>query len=123
MNYSMIILLILMFVAMYFFTVRPQKKQQEKRAEMLQKMKKGDSIVTIGGMKGKIDEIDMEAKEVVIDVDGVFLTFDIAAIRQVNNSTATPTQTTPVEEKNSEKIEEKVEDTEKVSKEETTEEK
>lgn len=90
-NYMLIIVFVLMFGGMYFLSIRPQKKQQAKRAEMMQQMKKGDSVVTIGGMKGKIDEIDNANKEVVIDVDGVFLTFDLAAIRTITPASSVST--------------------------------
>ncbi|GKQ42106.1 preprotein translocase subunit YajC [Companilactobacillus sp. RD055328] len=98
-NYMFIILMILMFGGMYFLSIRPQKKQQAKRAEMMQQMKKGDPVVTIGGMKGKIDEVDNETKEVVIDVDGVFLTFDMGAIK-----TVTPTNTAKTTSTSTKKI-------------------
>lgn len=82
-NMIFLVFIILMFVGMYFLSIRPQKKMQAKRAEMLKNMKKGDKVVTIGGMKGKVDEVNMDAKETVLDIDGVYLTFDIAAIRKV----------------------------------------
>lgn len=94
-NIIFLVFIILMFVGMYFLSIRPQKKMQAKRAEMLQNMKKGDKVVTIGGMKGKIDEINMDSKETVLDIDGVYLTFDIAAIKKVeplNTTTDTNTE-------------------------------
>ena len=46
--------LILMAVVFYFILWRPQKKEQKKRAEFLSNLKKGDKIVTIGGLYGVI---------------------------------------------------------------------
>ncbi|VBB06054.1 preprotein translocase yajc [Lucifera butyrica] len=46
--------LILMAIIFYFLLYRPQQKQQKKRAEMLNGLKKGDRIVTIGGLFGTI---------------------------------------------------------------------
>ena len=46
--------LILMAVVFYFILWRPQKKEQKKRAEFLANLKKGDKIVTIGGLYGVI---------------------------------------------------------------------
>ncbi len=50
--------LILLFVVFYFLLIRPQQKQQKNRKEMLSKLKKGDRVVTIGGIHGIIKEID-----------------------------------------------------------------
>lgn len=50
--------LVLLFVVFYFLLIRPQQKQQKARKEMLSALKKGDRIVTIGGIHGVIKEID-----------------------------------------------------------------
>ena len=50
---------------------------------MFSQMKKGDRVVTIGGLHGVIDSIDNDAKTVVIDSDGIYLTFNLGAIRDV----------------------------------------
>ena len=49
--------LILMGVIFYFLLYRPQKKEQKKRADLLDNLKKGDRIVTIGGVYGTITAI------------------------------------------------------------------
>ncbi|MEN6412605.1 MAG: preprotein translocase subunit YajC [Veillonellales bacterium] len=46
--------IILMVVIFYYLLYRPQKKEQRKRSEMLDSLKKGDRIVTIGGVHGTI---------------------------------------------------------------------
>jgi preprotein translocase subunit YajC len=46
--------LILMAIIFYFILWRPQKKEQKKRSEFLSSLKKGDKIVTIGGVYGVI---------------------------------------------------------------------
>lgn len=78
-----------MVVVMYFMSVRPQKKQQQKRQEMLKAMSAGDSVVTLGGIKGKIHSINRESEEVVVDCDGIYLTFDLKFIRQTTPATET----------------------------------
>ncbi len=50
--------LILLFVVFYFLLIRPQQKQQKARKEMLSNLKKGDRVVTIGGIYGIIKELD-----------------------------------------------------------------
>ncbi|MQS76551.1 preprotein translocase subunit YajC [Companilactobacillus halodurans] len=77
-----IILIVVMFVGMYFLSIRPQKKQQQKRQEMLSAMNKGDKVVTLGGIKGVVASIDRASKEVVVDCDGIYLTFDLNFIRR-----------------------------------------
>lgn len=52
--------LIIVFVVFYFILIRPQQQQQKKRREMLQELKKGDKVVTIGGIHGEITAIDEE---------------------------------------------------------------
>lgn len=49
--------LILMAVVFYFILWRPQKKEQKRRADFLANLKKGDKIVTIGGLYGQITRL------------------------------------------------------------------
>ena len=50
--------IILLFVIFYFLLIRPQQKQQKKRQELLASLKKGQRVVTIGGLYGVIKEIN-----------------------------------------------------------------
>lgn len=74
--------LILMFVIFYFLLIRPQQKRQKAVATMQNELKKGDKIVTIGGLHGIVDAID-EGKIVIKCGDGSRLTYDRAAVREV----------------------------------------
>lgn len=74
---------------MYFMMIRPQKKAQEKTQSMLSSLKKGDAVVTIGGLHGLIDEVREADKTVVIDCEGIFLTFERRAIARVVTSATT----------------------------------
>ncbi|RQD77500.1 MAG: preprotein translocase subunit YajC [Candidatus Syntrophonatronum acetioxidans] len=56
-GFAGLIPLIVFFVIFYFLLIRPQQKQQKARQEMLSNLKKGDEIVTIGGMYGTIKDI------------------------------------------------------------------
>lgn len=49
--------LILMAVVFYFILWRPQKKEQKRRADFLSNLKRGDKIVTIGGLYGQITRL------------------------------------------------------------------
>jgi len=83
---TMGIQMIIMFVVMaglIFYMNRTQKKQAEKRMESLNKLQKGYEVITIGGLYGTVDEVDTNKRTVVLDVDGVYLTFELTAIKTV----------------------------------------
>ncbi|MFI3068256.1 preprotein translocase subunit YajC [Streptococcus suis] len=83
-----------LMLGMIGFMFYSQRKQQKQRQEALSQIKKGDEIVTIGGLFGIVDEID--DKKVVLDVDGVYLTFERGAIR--NRVASSDTTSAVVEE-------------------------
>lgn len=49
--------LVLMFVVLYFLMIRPQMKRQKEQRSMIDALQKGDEVVTIGGVLGKIEKI------------------------------------------------------------------
>ena len=51
---SPIVMMLLMFGVFYFILIRPQVKRQRETQEMLKKLDKGDSVITRGGLIGKI---------------------------------------------------------------------
>ena len=53
-SFTFLIVMILMFVLMYFLTIRPQRKQQKKDQEMRDSTQVGDEITTIGGIMGRV---------------------------------------------------------------------
>ncbi|MUG69160.1 preprotein translocase subunit YajC [Paenibacillus validus] len=74
--------LVLMFVVLYFLLIRPQQKRQKTRNMMLSSVKKGDKIVTIGGLHGTIVELTDDT--IVLRVNDVTkLTFERSAINAV----------------------------------------
>ena len=54
---SSLIMFGMIFAVMYFFMIRPQIKKQKKEREYRSALKKGDKVVTIGGIHGKISDI------------------------------------------------------------------
>lgn len=58
--------ILLMVVIFYFLLYRPQKKAQKKRQEMLSALKKGAKVVTIGGIYGKITDINEKSVKLEI---------------------------------------------------------
>lgn len=88
-NWMMIILFIILIGFTYFGMIRPQKKQQQQRLQMMDKLKKGDEVVLVDGLHAKIDKINSD-KTVVVDADGIYLTFERMAIRRVIPATTVP---------------------------------
>ena len=62
------IMIIAMFVILWLFMIRPQRKQQKELENFRKSLKKGDKVVTVGGIYGVIDEIN--EKSALIKVDG-----------------------------------------------------
>ena len=65
---SMLIMMVALFAIMWFFMIRPQRKQQKELEKFRNELKRGDKVVTIGGIYGTIDEI--KETTVLIKVDG-----------------------------------------------------
>ena len=62
------VMIALMLAVMYFFMIRPQRKQQKELQKFRSELKKGDKVVTVGGIYGTVAEI--EEKTVLLKVDG-----------------------------------------------------
>ena len=57
---------ILIFVIMYMLILRPQRQQQKRREEMLKAIRRGDTVVTNGGLIGKVTKVDEHEIEVEV---------------------------------------------------------
>ena len=78
---SMWIMLILIFVVMWLFMIRPQRKQQKELENFRSALKKGDKVVTAGGIYGTV--ADIEENSILIKVDGeVKLRVDKSSIQR-----------------------------------------
>lgn len=68
-------------IVFYFFMIRPQQKKQKEQKKFRENLKAGDDIVTIGGLYGKVVQVNDDT--IVVDVDrGVKLTFSKDAVSQ-----------------------------------------
>lgn len=54
-------------IVFYFFMIRPQQKKQKDQKKFINEIKKGDSVVTIGGLHGKVYALDEETVTVEVD--------------------------------------------------------
>ena len=66
-GWTMWVMLALIFVVMWFFMIRPQKKQQKELQNFRDGLKKGDKVVTIGGIYGTVCEV--KEGTVLLEVD------------------------------------------------------
>ena len=74
---------VLIMGVMYFFMIRPQQRQAQEKQQMLQGLKKGDAIVTIGGLHGVVEEVDLANRLVVLDCEGIYLTYELSAVATI----------------------------------------
>ncbi|MFP3389146.1 preprotein translocase subunit YajC [Brevibacillus sp. SIMBA_040] len=81
--------IIIMFAIFYFLLIRPQQKKAKQRNAMLAAIKKGDKIVTIGGMHGIIQELTDDSVTLRI-AHNVNVTFDRGAINGVVSASSEP---------------------------------
>ena len=78
-NWSFLLMMVAIFGVMYFFMIRPQQKKQKEIEKFRNSLKKGDKVVTIGGIYGTVAEI--KEKYVLVEVDAnVKLRIDKSAI-------------------------------------------
>ena len=66
-QYSFLIMMLLIFVVMYIFMIRPQQKKQKEIAKFRDNLKKGDKIVTVGGIYGVVAEV--KENHLLVEVD------------------------------------------------------
>ena len=77
-DWTLLAIMAAMFAAFYFLMIRPQRKRQKEQQKMLEELKKGDKIITAGGMFGTIESIDDESMVVRVESG--------ATIRMLRNS-------------------------------------
>ncbi|GAA0215909.1 preprotein translocase subunit YajC [Selenomonas dianae] len=75
--------IIILVVFFYFLLYRPQKQAQKKRDAMLAALKVGDEIITLGGMHGKIMELN-DKTVTLRAADGVNIVFERSAVSAVH---------------------------------------
>ena len=73
-----------LFALLYFFMIRPQKKQEKKDAEMRNSLQVGDEVTTIGGIIGKVVSVKGETFVLETTKDKTKIRFLKGAIRNVD---------------------------------------
>ena len=94
-QYGLFLFLGLMVLMMWFMVIRPQKKEEKRRKEMIDSTKRGDEVVTIGGVHGTVEAVG----EATIDVrvgkgsESIVVTFNKGAVStNVTNERASSVQ-------------------------------
>ena len=90
-NYSFFIMIALLVVVFYFFMIRPQQKKAKEQKKFREALKKGDKIITIGGIHGKI--IEVQETTFTIETEGQ------GRLRIERSAVATSTNLEPLAEK------------------------
>ncbi len=72
--------LLLIFVVLYFFMIRPQMKRQKEEKKFIEELKKGDKVVTKSGLHGKIVDFSDKLNAVIIESGAGKLTFDKSSV-------------------------------------------
>lgn len=79
-GYMQIVFFVGIALVFYFFMIRPQQKKQKDQKKFTEAIKKGDQVITIGGIHGKVYAV--EESSIVLDIDnkGTKVTFEKSAI-------------------------------------------
>ncbi len=72
--------IVLMFVVVYMFMIRPQMQRQKKEKQFAADLKKGDRVITKSGLHARIFEISDKTDAVVLETTAGKLTFDRSSI-------------------------------------------
>lgn len=82
-GFEMLILFVPLMIVWYFLLIRPQRAQAKKREEVLKNIRRGDQIVTGGGIVGKVTKV-VDDKELEVEIaDGVRIRVVRSAISEV----------------------------------------
>ena len=79
--------LILIFAIMYFLLIRPQQKRVKEHRKMVEALRRGDQIVTQGGIIGKVSKVKEDGELEVEIADGVRVRVVRSTVAQVLNKT------------------------------------
>lgn len=81
-------LILIIIVIFYFFLIRPQMKRNKEQQQFRNSLQKGQKVVTIGGLHGRIAEI--QENTVTLEVDNVKMKFEKSAIASSINDQLNP---------------------------------
>ena len=88
-GFTQFVPLILIFVIFYFFLIRPQQKKVKEHKLMVSALKRGDEVITSGGIVGKIERVLGDDKVDVTIADNVTVQVVQSTIQNLSNKPAT----------------------------------
>jgi len=92
-SWSFPLMMVLMFGILYFFMIRPQQKKAKDQKKFTEEIKKGDYVVTIGGVHGRVAEL--EGDTFILEAErGVRIKFSKSAISMESTKAANKTTAT-----------------------------
>jgi preprotein translocase subunit YajC len=65
---SLLVPMLLMLVIFYFLLIRPQQQKAKERAEMMGKVRRGDTVVTSGGFVGRVTKVSDTSDEIEVEL-------------------------------------------------------
>lgn len=90
MDYSFILMIVLMFAMLYFFMIRPENKRKKEAQNLRDSLKVGDVITTIGGIVGTICKVEESTIVIETSADRVRIEFTKWAVSSKNVSVEQP---------------------------------
>ena len=86
-NFAQFIPLILIFVIFYFFLIRPQQKKLKEHKSMVAALKRGDQVITSGGIVGEVDKVYEDDKVDVVISENVTVKVVKSTIQSLSYNT------------------------------------
>jgi len=86
-GFAQFVPLILIFVIFYFFLIRPQQKKIKDHKAMFKSLKRGDDVITSGGIFGKVEKVNDDDNIDVVIAEGVTVTVVKSTIQSLLNNT------------------------------------
>jgi preprotein translocase subunit YajC len=85
-GFAQFVPLILIFVIFYFFLIRPQQKKIKEHKSMVSQLKRGDEVITSGGIIGKIEKVSDNDKIELSIADNVTVTIIRSTVQSLLNN-------------------------------------
>ena len=88
-GFAQFVPLILIFVIFYFFLIRPQQKKIKEHKAMVSSLKRGDDVITSGGIVGKIEKVHEDDKVDLLISESVTVTVIKSTVQNLLSNTNT----------------------------------
>ena len=88
-GFAQFVPLILIFVIFYFFLIRPQQKKVKEHKGMVMSLKRGDEVITSGGIVGKIEKVHEDDKVDLLISESVTVTLIKSTVQNLLSNTNT----------------------------------